>query len=100
MRFTQFEISQIKKLVNYHFGANAKVYLFGSRTDDTQKGGDIDLLIQNSNIENLTITAKIRFLAQLKQKIGNQKIDVILDNSIPRRKTNFYNSILKHAVSL
>ena len=100
MRLSRFEITQIKELARNHFGDHVKVYLFGSRTDDTKRGGDIDLLIQHKQAESLTLQAKVRFLAQLKQKIGEQKIDVVLDNSVSKRKTTFYQSILKHAVSL
>jgi hypothetical protein len=32
--------------VHEAFGANADVWLFGSGTDDTKRGGDIDLFIE------------------------------------------------------
>ncbi len=54
------------------------IYLFGSRVDDTKKGGDIDLYIVPHDDQQLT-RKKIQFLAKLKQKIGEQKIDVIFD---------------------
>ena len=36
----------IKSEVASQLGAEASVRLFGSRVDDTQRGGDIDLLIE------------------------------------------------------
>ena len=49
MRLSQFEIETINILARKHFGQGTIVNLFGSRTDDLKKGGDIDLFIQNSN---------------------------------------------------
>ncbi|MFD2190064.1 hypothetical protein [Pistricoccus aurantiacus] len=37
---------QIKRLALEEFGDQARVIVFGSRVDDTQKGGDLDLLLQ------------------------------------------------------
>jgi len=31
-----------------YFGNNIKLYLFGSRVDDSKRGGDIDLLIETT----------------------------------------------------
>ena len=77
MRLTKEQMTAIK--TNFkHFFHDGEVYLFGSRVDDTKRGGDIDLYISNTNRENLSYK-KIQFLAQLKREIGEQKIDVVFD---------------------
>ncbi len=53
--------------------AEAMVYLFGSRTDDTAKGGDIDLLVLSKTIN---LMAKLDILAQLHHRLGERKIDI------------------------
>jgi predicted nucleotidyltransferase len=50
----------------------AKVFLFGSRTQDHLKGGDIDLLTVS---DNLNFSHKISILIAIKDAIGEQKID-------------------------
>lgn len=100
MRLTRFQIDSINKLAKKHFGQETTVYLFGSRTDDHKKGGDIDLLINNTTEETLSLEAKIRFLAQLKAEIGDRKIDVVFDNDNTRQKKNFYRSIIRQKVEL
>jgi predicted nucleotidyltransferase len=55
-----------------------KIYLFGSRVDDSKRGGDIDLyLIPSQKFDNER-DRKIKFLVKLDSYIGEQKIDVIL----------------------
>jgi predicted nucleotidyltransferase len=100
MRITENEISTIKNLAQKIFGQGTLVYLFGSRVDNDKKGGDIDLFITNKEKTNLTILKKIEFLAELKLIIGEQKIDVILDNSITRQKKQFYHTITQQAVEI
>ena len=97
MRLTNFQTESILQLAKKYFGTDAEVFLFGSRTDDTSRGGDIDLFITGvKDEENLNISNKIRFLAELKKKIGDQKIDVILDKeSLRKERESFYKSILK-----
>ena len=46
MRLTDQEIQGIRKAVTSRFGESAKTWLFGSRADDSKRGGDIDLLIE------------------------------------------------------
>ena len=77
MRLTQSEIEAVKQ-VFYDTFKKGKIYLFGSRVDDTKRGGDIDLYLSpSSKIDSSS--KKIDFLVALKQKIGEQKIDVVID---------------------
>jgi uncharacterized protein len=80
MRLSEFEIESIKSMATRHFGTNVQVFLFGSRTSNQQRGGDIDLFISNPNGEHLKTRTKISFITDLILLIGEQKIDVVLDN--------------------
>ena len=75
MRLSEYEIEAIKTSFKEHF-KSGEVYLFGSRLDDTQKGGDIDIYIKTD--QSNKVRKKVDFLVSLKEKIGNQKIDVVL----------------------
>ena len=79
MRLTTHEQNSIKKTFIETF-KSGKIYLFGSRTDDTQRGGDIDLYIVLDYKESpeTLFDKKIEFLGRLQSKIGEQKIDVII----------------------
>ena len=50
MRLSETERKAIKAALKKHFDATARVYLFGSRTDDQKRGGDIDLYIEQDTI--------------------------------------------------
>lgn len=63
--------------------SKGELYLFGSRVDETQRGGDIDLLIVPDSFHDIT-AKKIRFLVALKRSIGEQKIDVVIDRGQDR----------------
>jgi predicted nucleotidyltransferase len=76
VRLTTFEVTAIKQSAQEVFGSGVDVFLFGSRVDDDKRGGDIDLYIKTQT--NNDLTHKIQFLIALEQKIGEQKIDVIL----------------------
>ncbi len=100
MRISEQEIASIKELAVNIFGKGTKVLLFGSRTADHKKGGDIDLFVTNNKKENLTLAAKINFLVELKLLIGEQKIDVVLDTESTRSKKQFYDSIKQQSIEL
>ena len=59
---------------------NAKVWLFGSRTDDSKKGGDIDIAIF-SEIINKNVMQEIEIRRFICDRIGEQKIDIVTTNS-------------------
>ena len=77
MRLNPAEIDIIQNAfrATFHQG---RLYLFGSRVDDGKRGGDIDLYVVPVQTQNLSAT-KIDFLVKLKQGLGEQKIDVVVD---------------------
>jgi len=86
MRLTDLQRTIIRETVTETFGAGASVWLFGSRVDDNQRGGDIDLLIETDQADaEIIARAEIAFLAKIQMRMGEQKIDVLLD--YPSRRT-------------
>ncbi len=79
MRLSQQEIQKIIHVAEEIYGKGVKVYLFGSRVDDTKRGGDIDLLVRTTS-EKKGVLARVRMIARLKYLLGDQKIDVIGDH--------------------
>ncbi len=75
MRLSTFEINSIIETFKEVFGVG-KIYLFGSRTDNSKKGGDIDLFVDVPETEDV-YRKKIEFLTKLQRKIGEQKIDIV-----------------------
>lgn len=67
----------------YQFFKTGEVYLFGSRVDDTKKGGDIDLYLVLNEHSNL-FEKKIKFLSRVKKELGDQKIDIVFNTDSSR----------------
>ena len=76
MRITSRERDIIKQKTHEIFGPSSQVYLFGSRADDTKKGGDIDLLIEADEIKD-QVKKKITLMTELQMNLGERKIDII-----------------------
>jgi predicted nucleotidyltransferase len=73
MRLQPQEIDAIRKVV-HSFDSDAEVYLFGSRSDDTARGGDIDLLVVSDTID---FRKMLRLKLGLQDELGEQQIDLI-----------------------
>jgi len=99
MRLNDNEIESIISLANRHFGENVQVFLFGSRTDNRKHGGDIDLFIRNSDGKQPSIRAKINFIADLALRIGEQKIDVVIDHPAAQNSL-FFKTIFQTGIQL
>ena len=82
MRLSKKYKDTIKKYF-YQFFTDGRVYLFGSRVDDSKKGGDIDLYLVVSNFDNL-FEKKIKFLSRIKRELGEQKIDIVFNKDSTR----------------
>lgn len=76
MRISPETLRLIKELAIKYFGEDCEVKIFGSRIDDTKRGGDIDIYVETSKDVEPDIQAM--FLAELKIKAGDQKIDLLV----------------------
>lgn len=82
MHLSEFEQKIIKQTAEEIFSKNADVYIFGSRVNAKLRGGDIDIYIETKNGDEDLLEKKIRFLVELEKEIGEQKIDVIINNGL------------------
>ena len=78
MRLTDHEIAAIRRVTTDVAGVDARAFLFGSRTRDDLKGGDIDLLIELATAGRDKLAVSLRTGAKLQQLIGERKIDVLV----------------------
>ena len=77
MRLSSYQLKAIKETF-FEVFERGEIYIFGSRVKDSIKGGDIDLYLVVKDKKDL-FKKKIKFLAKLKRKIGEQKIDVVFN---------------------
>lgn len=76
MRLTQNEIHLLKEKLTT-LSEDAKLYLFGSRVDDSKRGGDIDLLVVSKKLTKKDLRhLRIAFF----KVFGEQKLDILLDD--------------------
>ena len=74
----------------------AKIFIFGSRTDDNKRGGDIDVLILSEKKLSFSDLSKMRI--GFYKQFGEQKIDII--NFAFSDDAPFKDIALEHAVEL
>ena len=75
MRISEYEKTAIIDSLK-NVDPMARLWLFGSRTDDNKKGGDIDIAVLSENI-NKDVMKKIQLRRNICTKIGEQKIDIV-----------------------
>lgn len=79
MRLREKDRTVIRDAVAETFGPNAVVRLFGSRTRDDLKGGDIDLHIETDPLPRTGFPSpRSRLWALLQMRLGEQKIDLVV----------------------
>lgn len=72
MRLSAHEASAIREEVRA-IDPEAEVYLHGSRTDDSGRGGDIDLLVVS---DKLDLRHVLRLRTSILDRIGWQQLDL------------------------
>ena len=93
-RLTPAQQSLLKEAI-YKQDPQALVYLFGSRTDATKQGGDIDILILSQTLSQRELR-EIRYT--FFQAFGEQRLDILLDT--PDIHKTFTKVILEKAIPL
>lgn len=78
MRLNPQHVAAIKRLAAEQFGAGVQVRLFGSRVDDTARGGDVDLLVEVAEPIDEPGLAGARLSVRVSRAIGGRKVDVVL----------------------
>jgi predicted nucleotidyltransferase len=78
MRLTPEQIDTIRRTTWEIFGAEARVRLFGSRLDDSARGGDIDLLVEPGLPIAEPERKRLELVARLQIRMGDQPIDVLV----------------------
>lgn len=80
MRLTQNQQRQIKATATSQFGESVEVILFGSRVDDTRRGGDIDIMIKTSEPVERPAVMAAKLATRLSRLLNNRNVDVIIQS--------------------
>jgi predicted nucleotidyltransferase len=80
MRLRHIQADEIKSIVREYVGPANRIYLFGSRTDDSARGGDVDLLIETPR--DVSRIQRARLKMRLEAVLG-LPVDVLIK---PRNK--------------
>ena len=86
MRLTETQRRTIVTETARIFGPDATVRLFGSRTDDTARGGDIDLHIEATRDAGELLDLELKLYARLIRRLGDRRIDIVVHprGAVPR----------------
>ena len=74
MRLAANEVQAVREEVR-RADPHAEVYLFGSRADDSARGGDIDLLVVS---DTLGFRDVLRLRTAILDRIGWQQLDLVV----------------------
>ena len=74
MRLETRQVQAIREEIR-RFDGEAEVYLYGSRTDDSSRGGDIDLLVVS---DKLGFREVLRLRTAILDQIGWQQLDLVV----------------------
>ncbi|KAF0115282.1 MAG: hypothetical protein FD149_1643 [Rhodospirillaceae bacterium] len=78
MRLTEEQIAQIRQTVCEEAGSQSRVWLFGSRVDDTARGGDVDLLVEQDTDIDQPVSLMARLTVRISRAMGGRKVDIVL----------------------
>ena len=102
MRISNTEILKIKKVLNQFISdLDYKIYLFGSRADDSKKGGDVDLLLLVKSNDFEKVYQKKAFIKfELETALGDQRVDLTLTTEEKKQDDLFITHVFENAIEL
>ena len=83
MRLTPDQAQASRQRIHIHTGKHARIWLFGSRVDDSRRGGDVDLYVEPETAPDLT--ARLRCKSELADAL-DLNVDLIVqqpDQDLP-----------------
>ncbi len=78
MRLSAAQTRMILDSARDLFGENVRVTLFGSRVDDSARGGDVDLLVEVSGPVDHPAVMMARLSARISRALHGRKVDVVI----------------------
>ncbi|MFM9194338.1 MAG: nucleotidyltransferase domain-containing protein [Planctomycetia bacterium] len=78
MRLSQADRDLIKATIAGRLGTKARVILFGSRTDESRRGGDIDVFVELSEPVESRLTVDCAVAAELDRAFDGRRVDVLV----------------------
>jgi predicted nucleotidyltransferase len=78
MRLSAADRDLIKRFVTARVGGGATVRLFGSRTDDSRRGGDIDLFVELDHPVESRLVLECSLAALLERALDGRRVDVVV----------------------
>lgn len=78
MRLTDNQTQIIRQLASQVAGSHSRVRVFGSRLDDTAKGGDLDIMLElKEPVENPALMAA-QMATKVSRAMHGRKVDVLI----------------------
>lgn len=78
MRLSEEQKAIVRQIGHDVFGDNIQLALFGSRLDDSLKGGDIDILVKSDHPLTDKVMKMLTMTARLQLQLGDQPIDILV----------------------
>lgn len=88
IRLSEEKINRIRESIR-KYDPDARVFIFGSRTDPSKKVGDIDVLVISDRIDSI---ARRKIRADLIVTLGDRKIDLLVSDN-PEKKCLYTDGI-------
>lgn len=99
MRLSPQHREAILRVVTETCGSSARVRLFGSRTDDVRRGGDVDLLVELPDEPERLFDLQRQLAAKLFRALDSRPVDVLIVGPHTPR-ASVHDEALRHGVLL